>query len=89
MIQLGGRIHCCVISTSCDLSHGKSLRKVTQDSCGKSDSDRLRQHKVVQVIVTSRKQIEEDGGIWKTESVGKKGEGEADCADVRTNKQNK
>lgn len=71
MIQLGGRISCCVISTSCDLSHGKSLRKVTQDSCGKSESDRV-QHKVAQVVVMSRKQTDEDGGIWKTESVGKK-----------------
>ena len=79
MIQLGGRVSCCVISTSCDLSHGISLRKVTQDSCGKSESDRL-QHKVVQVVVTSRKQTDEDGSIWKTESVEKKGERKADCA---------
>jgi len=71
MIQLGGRISCCVISTSCDLSHGKSLRKDTEDSCGKSESDRL-QDKVVQVAVISRKQTHEYGSTWKTESMGKK-----------------
>lgn len=84
MIQMGGRTCCCVISTSCDLSHGRSLRKVTHNSCEKSESD-MGQYKVVQVAVEPRKQADEDGDIHRI--CGKKSCKKIRLQDVRTNKQ--
>lgn len=48
----------------------------------RDESYRL-QHKVVQVVLTSRKQMDKDSGIWKIEPVLKEAERKADCAGHR------